>query len=138
MSLAPGEQRALTRIEEDLRRSDPRLAAMLATFTLPLHCRAAARWEQLARWRPGRRFITAMVTLATLCGIVLACVLTRQPSQPPCPPDRPASVAGPVSGCPPAGNAGPSAPARPGARMAPAAPPPAAPAATGHRPPVGG
>jgi Protein of unknown function (DUF3040) len=35
MSLAPREQRVLVRIEHALRRSDPRLAHMLATFTLP-------------------------------------------------------------------------------------------------------
>jgi hypothetical protein len=33
MSLAPGEQRALAGIEDTLRRSDPRLAGRLATFT---------------------------------------------------------------------------------------------------------
>jgi hypothetical protein len=35
MSLAPREQRLLVKIEHALRSSDPRLAHMLATFTLP-------------------------------------------------------------------------------------------------------
>jgi Protein of unknown function (DUF3040) len=35
MSLVPREQRVLARIEHSLRSSDPRLAHMLATFTLP-------------------------------------------------------------------------------------------------------
>lgn len=33
MSLAPGEQRALKQIDEELCRADPKLAALLATFT---------------------------------------------------------------------------------------------------------
>jgi hypothetical protein len=35
MSLAPREQRVLAKIEHSLRSSDPRLASMLASFTLP-------------------------------------------------------------------------------------------------------
>jgi hypothetical protein len=35
MSLAPREQRALAKIEHSLRSSDPRLARMLTSFTLP-------------------------------------------------------------------------------------------------------
>jgi hypothetical protein len=35
MSLAPREQRVLAKIEHSLRSSDPRLAHMLATFSLP-------------------------------------------------------------------------------------------------------
>ena len=35
MSLTPAERRALARIEDSLRSSDPGLAAMLATFALP-------------------------------------------------------------------------------------------------------
>lgn len=39
MSLAPDERRTLARIEDSLSRSDPRLAAWLTTFTLPVWLR---------------------------------------------------------------------------------------------------
>jgi hypothetical protein len=84
MSLVPGEQRALTAIEDDLRRADPRMAAMLANFTPSAAIRLRWRWQRLARWRPRPRVIVAVVALVTLCGLVVAGVLTGQPGRRQC------------------------------------------------------
>ncbi len=59
MSLAPGEERALKQIGDELYRSDPKLAALLATFTR-LTCREEmprrefllGRWSRLTRLFP--------------------------------------------------------------------------------------
>jgi hypothetical protein len=50
MGLAPREQRLLAGIEQSLRRSDPRLAARLATFTELTSGSAVPRWECLSPW----------------------------------------------------------------------------------------
>lgn len=83
MSLAPKERRALAGIEEALRRSDPRLATMLTTFTMP------PAWNSIRRWRSLhlRRSRTmpffpvalaiAMAGLAILAGLLLG--HSRQP-----------------------------------------------------------
>jgi len=60
MSLAPGERLALARIEDALRYSDPRLAAMLSTFTLPLTLRLRVRGERLAWSRVSRIVAVSM------------------------------------------------------------------------------
>jgi len=59
MTLAAGEQRALTKIEEVLRRSDPKLAAMLSTFNRLARSEEMPRREFLSapgrlRWRSAR------------------------------------------------------------------------------------
>ncbi|HLX51378.1 MAG TPA: DUF3040 domain-containing protein [Streptosporangiaceae bacterium] len=54
MSLAPGEQRALVGIEDTLRRSDPRLAARLATFRPALRARMLIRLTRTFRRRTGQ------------------------------------------------------------------------------------
>jgi hypothetical protein len=68
MSLAADDRRTLARIEDALRRSDPRLVAMLATFNrlhqrermparkpLSRRRRLGPRWRGSRRLRPGRR-----------------------------------------------------------------------------------
>jgi hypothetical protein len=50
MSLAPGERRALAKIEESLSRTDRKLAAKLATFNV-LASRRRLRWRWLSPWR---------------------------------------------------------------------------------------
>ena|SRR5487761_509304 len=87
MSLAPKEQRALAGIEDSLSRSDPRLATMLATFTVPSSRGRIPRWKALPPGRSRiRRFIP--VTLATaLTGLaVLGGLLLSHPSQQACTP----------------------------------------------------
>src|SRR5438067_8736951 len=72
MSLAPNERRALAGIENALCSSDPRLAAMLATFTLPIILRVIVRVTRLLRWRRrGRRFLWATAGLAAVGAVVL-------------------------------------------------------------------
>jgi hypothetical protein len=61
MSLAPSERRALARIESLLRSSDPRLAAMLATFTHPAH--RATSWI--------KHFLPVTLAMAVICLVIL-------------------------------------------------------------------
>jgi hypothetical protein len=68
MSLAPREQWALARIEHSLARSDPRLATMLATFTLPFAGRVMVRAWRLVRFR---RVALVVMTLAVV-GLLIA------------------------------------------------------------------
>lgn len=74
MSLAPGERRALARIEDDLRRCDPRLADMLATFALPASRRLMYRGRRLLWWRPRKPFMLAAAVL-TAVGLVIISLL---------------------------------------------------------------
>lgn len=69
MSLLPGEQRALAAIEDSLSNSDPKLAAMLATFTLPPIARLIAGGKHLAR--PARaRCLTIWAVIALMVAAV--------------------------------------------------------------------
>lgn len=74
MSLAPGEQRVLDEIDAELCHSDPKLAALLSTFTR-LNCREEMpRREFLAgrRSRFGRLFPHAPPRLISLLPVALA------------------------------------------------------------------
>ena len=62
MSLAAGEQRALAQIEEALRRSDPKLAAMLSTFNRVNRSEEMPRREFLLRPTRVRWLITPATT----------------------------------------------------------------------------
>jgi hypothetical protein len=72
MSLAPDERRNLARIEDSLRRSDPRLATWLATFRLPARLRLLVGWERAimrGRHLGGRRWPTRLAVVTA--GIAL-------------------------------------------------------------------
>lgn len=75
MSLAPREQRLLARIEHSLRSTDPRLARMLATFTLPAF---RGGLSHLFRSR-GREFILPAFALVVI-GAIMCCGLLLSPS----------------------------------------------------------
>jgi len=87
MSLAPGERLALARIEDALHYSDPRLAAMLATFVLPSTLRLRVRGERLARSRVSR-IVAVSIALAAMCVSLLSWLLPAPCGQPACPPGR--------------------------------------------------
>lgn len=97
MSLPPGEQRALAGIEDTLRRSDPRLAAMLTTFTPPLAFRLALCPARAFLLRVARALAVALV-LPTGCVIVMSWLVISQPPQPGCPPGMHASTPGQTGG----------------------------------------
>jgi hypothetical protein len=110
MSLAPSERRALGRIEDSLSRSDPRLATMLATFTLTPFCGNTPRLASvLRRITLTKRLMLAVTTLAALAVIMISALLHSSRADPLCSPA--ARVAGGQTlSCPPA--AGPRAPLR--------------------------
>jgi hypothetical protein len=87
MSLAPDEQRTLTQIENELSRSDPRLAAMFTRFSAE-HTRTRHLLGALPRYgpRPGGRarmiiLIAASLTLLIAC-VSVAVVVASRPAQP--------------------------------------------------------
>jgi hypothetical protein len=96
VSLAPHEQQALARIEDSLAGSDPRLATMLATFTLPVAGRMAARGLRLARSQRARWLAVVVLTLATVT-LAIAAWLTISPSSPAACPRQPARSIAPLS-----------------------------------------
>ena len=81
MSLAPGDQRQLTQIEEFLHRSDPELATMLAAFgymvtrrprSMPVPCAKAQAAPRLARLRCLALAVVVVLALGLMTvGIVL-------------------------------------------------------------------
>jgi hypothetical protein len=100
MGLAPSEQRALARIEDSLCRSDPGLAARLATFAAA----PAPRRKRLASWRPIMPFIPVTVAVTAACLVIAAALLLSHPGRRlPCGPGMPSSVST-LGVCPPAGS----------------------------------
>ncbi len=85
MSLAPGEQRALARIGHSLGCSDPRLAAMMATFAvLATRRRVIRRWTCLSPWRLRiRRIALAVLALAAAALVISTMTLTSHPERTP-------------------------------------------------------
>ena len=76
MSLAPGERRALTRIEIALSRSDPGLARMLATFSVPPRPGRTWRRECLARRiLRARRFILVAIAVVAMSVMLIGGLL---------------------------------------------------------------
>jgi hypothetical protein len=76
MSLAPSEQRALARIEESLRNSDPQLSAMMTVFTVLASRRRIRPWTCLSPWRLRlKRLAVVMLGLAAMGTVVLAAAL---------------------------------------------------------------
>jgi hypothetical protein len=97
MTLAPGERLALARIEDALRYSDPRLATMLTTFTLPLTLRLRMRGERLARSRVNR-VVAVSLGLAAMCVSLLGWLLPAPRGQPVCAPGGPTGTCQPAAG----------------------------------------
>ncbi len=76
MGLAPSEQRALALIEDSLRRSDPRLAAMMATFGVLVTRRRIRCWTCVSPWRlQARRMVLAALVLASVGLLILGVLL---------------------------------------------------------------
>jgi hypothetical protein len=72
MSLAPHERRALASIEESLGSSDPRLAAMLATFTLPSLRNGFPGGKRLIRRiARAKRFLLVALAFVAVCAVVM-------------------------------------------------------------------
>ncbi len=75
MSLAPGEQRALTEIESRLRESDPQLDAMFARFASKgPRGRGEAR-ELLSSWRSFPTELTRIIAVAVGVALLIACAI---------------------------------------------------------------
>ena len=70
MSLTSSDQWALARIEIGLRRSDPKLAGMLAVFTYISRRERGPAAEQLSPWRPRLSLVVGATLIAV--GIFLA------------------------------------------------------------------
>lgn len=71
MSLAPSEQRALAKIEDRLRTSDPRLAVMLATFTVLAAHRPAPHRPRRSRGRLRLTCTLAAIAATTILFVLL-------------------------------------------------------------------
>jgi hypothetical protein len=97
MSLGPGEQRALAGIENVLRRSDPRLAAMLTTFVPPLNVRLTVCLARAFRRRAVKCLALALV-LPVVCLTAITALMISQPARLGCPPGMRASSPGQVGG----------------------------------------
>jgi Protein of unknown function (DUF3040) len=106
MSLTPAEQRALARIEDSLRRSDPGLAAMLATFTPPgFGAKVAARVRPSRRMMWVRPLMLAVIALIAICVICIGALL-QGGGGPLCPPGLGVIAGGQTLSCPPVGPPG--------------------------------
>lgn len=115
MSLAPGERQALASIEDSLCRSDPRLATMLVTFTLPACRGRTPRRKRLSRGAlPAMRLIVAGLVLAVLSLAVAGALARNGLGNPLCTPVSRNVIAGRQAlSCPPARSGAPSRPSRP-------------------------
>ena len=74
MSLAPSERQALATIEDSLRRTDPRLAAKLATFNVLVTRRRFRRWKSLSPWRLHVRPVIKMAVALAALGLLILIV----------------------------------------------------------------
>jgi hypothetical protein len=97
MSLAPRERRTLASMEDSLCASDPRLAAMLATFTLPgrrtrLLIRARGFGKRIGRGRVAllrhKRPILTVLVLAVLLLTMIGLLSRTTPGQRLCAPGQ--------------------------------------------------
>lgn len=80
MSLAPDEQKTLTVIETQLRKSDPRLVAKFALFATQVFRRKGPVRERVTPWRVAhhrriRHMVISFVLLLSLLGVVLTLLL---------------------------------------------------------------
>lgn len=78
MNLAPHEKRILASIEDSLRGTDPALAAMLASFTVPGWRKTRRRGlpQQLTKF-----YLTAVFFVITTAGLVLWALLSAPAHQ---------------------------------------------------------
>jgi len=93
MGLSRSEQEALGKIETQLSRADPRLAATLAYGTTGYTRRMSARTALRRRWPDlGElvRFLIVLIGLAVVIGVAVAGVLTTHAARMP-PGQRPAN-----------------------------------------------
>jgi hypothetical protein len=72
MSLAPNEHRVLTQIEDSLRRSDPKLAAMLTSFNRTASGEKIPATERLSPWRARLRRILPVVAACLVIALLAA------------------------------------------------------------------
>ena len=106
MSLAPRERQALAGIENSLSSSDPRLATMLATFTLPAFRGRIPGWKSwVRRTLRAKRFIVAAAALIAICVIVINGLLSSGHGHQSCEPDTRVITSGQTLTCPPAAGA---------------------------------
>jgi hypothetical protein len=76
MSLAPHERRALASIEDSLGGSDPRLATMLATFTLPsLRSELSGGKRLIRRMARAKCLLLVGLAIVAVCAIVMYALL---------------------------------------------------------------
>jgi hypothetical protein len=74
MGLAPGEQRTLTEIESQLRRTDPDLAVAFALFASQGVQRRRPIGGFLSRWAMRRGRIIRITVLAIVVALLAACL----------------------------------------------------------------
>ncbi|MBO0817245.1 MAG: DUF3040 domain-containing protein [Actinobacteria bacterium] len=72
MSLAPREQERLTAIENQLRTTDPRFAAMFRMLGGDSHRRKAPVWVSMSVWMGRRGRASVIVVLATIVTLIAA------------------------------------------------------------------
>ena len=88
MSLTSSDRWALARIEIGLRRSDPKLAGMLAVFTYISRRERGPAAEHLSSWRPrlslvaGALLIAVGICLVVTCEVVLGHTRRAEPAIP--------------------------------------------------------
>jgi hypothetical protein len=75
MALTSSDQCALARIETELRRSDPELAGMLATFTDLSQQGRGPAWDQVSPWRPRPSLVVGVMLIAIGICLFVACEL---------------------------------------------------------------
>lgn len=75
MSLTSSDRWALARLEIGLRRSDPKLAGMLAVFTYISRRERGPAAEHLSPWRPRLSLVAGAMLIAVGICLALACEL---------------------------------------------------------------
>jgi len=78
MGLVPRERRTLARIEQSLQRSDPGLAARLATFTSFTSGSAIPRWERLSPWWLRLRCLALLTAGTAATALFVAALVVGQ------------------------------------------------------------
>lgn len=111
MSLVPSEREVLARIEDSLRSSDPRLATMLTTFSLPGYGGTVLIWmRRCLQQLRYKRLVLVTIAVVAVTLAMIGLLPHAGSSRSPCAPGgRQLIVAGQVRSCPPAGDGAPSA-----------------------------